>query len=570
MYKKIKYLLIMSMLFSSCALGKNLKPNEAFKVNLHVKQGFHEVSFNLGKDINAYKKQLKVYITTPKKIQITKDLNLPKAKMIKQKEAYNEDFSFKIPFVLIEKYIGKNPYTLKIKWQGCSNSGLCYQPMKLIKKFDALHVDLEEKKQLSQQEGIANSLKSSSFFWVILSFFGFGLLLALTPCVFPMIPILSSIIVSQGGEKMSAKKGFFLSFVYVLSMSVAYTIAGVLAGLFGANIQTAMQNPFVLISFSLVFVALAFSMFGFYDLQMPNFIQSKIDKKTSKQKGILGIAIMGFLSALIVGPCVAAPLAGALIYIGQSGDAFLGGVALFFLSFGMGVPLLLIGASAGKFLPRPGIWMDRIKSFFGVCMLGIAIWMSQRVLSSQISLLLWSFLLIGSAIYTGALEPLKDSSGWRKLLKTCSFLLLVYGILLFIGAFSGGKSLSQPLPKGVSVKSQGQISHVNVSSLSKLDEIIKNSKKPVMIDFWASWCSTCKELDEITFEDEKVKQKLKEFEVVKIDVTNNSQEDKELLRRFNLFGPPALVFFKDKKELKEMEIVGFIKPKDFLEHLGRI
>ncbi len=570
MFEKMKYFIIVCLCCASFLQAKNLKPNEAFNITLVQKQGFHEVYFRLGKDINLYQKQLKIYLLIPQKIQITKDLTFPTPKLIGDKKAYSEDFSFQIPFSLIEKYVGKNAYSLKIKWQGCSNSGLCYQPMRFSKKFNSSHEDFENQRVISKQDSIAENLKNSSFIWVILSFFGFGLLLALTPCVFPMIPILSSIIVSQGGDSMNVKRGFLLSLVYVVSMSIAYSVAGILAGLFGANIQSAMQNPFVIIGFSLIFVALSFSMFGFYDLQMPNFIQSKIEKKTNNQKGIVGIAIMGFLSALIVGPCVAAPLAGALIYIGQSGDAFLGGVALFCLSIGMGMPLLLIGASAGKFLPRPGIWMDRVKFFFGICMLGIAIWMSGRIMNAQITLLLWSFLCIGSAIYLGAIEPLKDENGWRKFAKTCAFLLLLYGVLLFVGSFSGGKSLVKPLGQNMAVKMDQKITHVKANSLKKLEDIVQNSTKSIMIDFWATWCATCKELDDITFADEEVKKRLKEFKVVKIDVTNNTKDDKELLKKFTLFGPPALVFYKNRQELKDMQLVGFVPPEEFVKHLEKI
>ncbi len=286
---------------------------------------------------------------------------------------YGESMSLTIPISIIKKYVSSGEFKLKVEFQGCAALGICYQPMKEYFTFDldGLSQKIENtmvKGEVSEQDFITSTLYNENIWLVLLSFLGFGILLSFTPCIFPMIPILSSIIVSQSGKNMTTKRAFMLSLVYVLSMSLAYTIAGVLAGLFGANISAALQNPWAIGIFSGVFVVLALSMFGFYELQMPSFIQSKLSKKSDEMQGqgVLGVAVMGFISALIMGPCIAAPLAGALVYIGQSGDALLGGAALFVMSIGMGLPLLAIGTGAGKYMPRPGEWMDAIKSIFGV------------------------------------------------------------------------------------------------------------------------------------------------------------------------------------------------------------
>lgn len=555
--------------------SKILTPQEAFHVTFSdTKEALH-VNIEVGEQIYVYDDKLKVKLLEPKEVDLNSEIQKPKPVFFHDKDVHRENFTITIPKTVLKKYVNTDSYTLQFDWQGCSEKGLCYQPMKKVEAFK-LDGSKAQNANISEQDSIANSLASKSFVWTLLTFFGFGLLLALTPCVFPMIPILSSIIVSKTDEKMDAKKGFLLSLVYVLAMSLAYTIAGVLAGLFGANIQSAMQNPYVLFTFSAIFVALALSMFGFYELQAPQWIQNIADRKSknAQGKGFMGIAIMGFLSALIVGPCVAAPLAGALIYIGQSGDALLGGAALFMMSLGMGVPLLLIGASAGKFLPKPGFWMDTIKAVFGVLMLGVAIWMLERVISSQLSLLLWSFLLISSAIYLGALEPIQNSNGWKKLLKTFSFVLLLYGSVVFIGSFLNGKNILNPLGNFSSSATSSTNTIASkftyIKTNSELDAFVKVSKKPILVDFWATWCVSCKELDEITFKDAKVMQALDDFNLVKIDVTDNTSDDKALLKRFNLFGPPGIIFFKNQKELKNMQLVGFVEPDTFFKHLQKV
>lgn len=345
--------------------------------------------------------------------------------------------------------------TLTVNYQGCAEAGFCYPPMKQelllslpeVATANAPSTTTPITAPVTDQDRYARDLAEKSLLLNMVSFFGLGLLLCFTPCVFPMVPILSSIIAGQGST-LTTRRAFWLSLTYVLAMAATYTVAGILAGMFGSNLQAAFQNPWILGSFSAIFVLLALSMFGFYDLQMPHGIQSRLTEMSNKQRGgtFIGVAIMGLLSALIVGPCMAAPLAGALIYIGQSGDALLGGAALFALSLGMGVPLLAIGTSAGKLLPRAGDWMNTVKAVFGVLLLAVAIWMIERIIPAAATLALWGVLLVVCAIYLGALEHLQpEASGWHKLWKGSGIVMLIYGAMLLIGALSGGSDPLRPL-----------------------------------------------------------------------------------------------------------------------------
>ena len=364
---------------------------------------------------------------------------------------------------------------------------------------------------------------------------------------------------------MTAKRGLYLSIIYVLAMSVAYTIAGVIAGLFGANLQAALQNPIVLVIFSGVFVALAFSMFGYYELSLPSTWQTKIDKLTLKEDeesghGVLGVAIMGFLSALIVGPCVAPPLAGALVYIGGTGDALLGGAALFVMSIGMGLPLLLVGAGAGKYMPKPGGWMDNVSKVFGVVMLGVAIWMLERIIPIGFTFILWSLLFFGSGLYLFRLG--------NYISKVIASLLLIIGIIFGIGVATKATNILDPL-ENVFGDKKTHLEFKRVHTVKELDDIISNSTKPIMLDFYADWCISCKELEHNTFSNKEVQNKLKDFILLQVDTTANSDDDKALLKRFNLFGPPGIIFWKNKKELKNITIIGYKDPKEFLNIIGK-
>ncbi|MCT7909711.1 protein-disulfide reductase DsbD [Arcobacter lacus] len=566
--KKILLLLILFMYSFSLELGnKVLEPEEAFQVKFIENKDSLNIKFELGKDIYLYHDKLQINIIKPEKINITEELNIPKPVNYEEFVVHFDDLNLIIPYNFLKSKVESQEFEIELKFQGCSKAGLCYAPMSqkhiLIFGINNKNKNLEN---LNETDVIANSLKDKNILLVLLTFFGFGLLLSLTPCVFPMIPILSSIIVGASKtEKMTTSKGFLLSLVYVLSMSIAYTIAGVIAGILGANLQVAFQNPYVLIVFSFIFVLLAFSMFGYFEIKLPQVLQSKLSKKSDTQ-GFLGIAIMGFLSALIVGPCVAPPLAGALVYIGQTGDAILGGLALFVMSLGMGVPLLLIGLGAGKFMPKPGGWMESITKIFGIVMLGVAIWLLDRVLNANIIIYLWALLLLGSAIYLKIYQHI--------LTQLITVVIFILGIVLFVGAISGATNPLNPLEKFTSSKmtqvSDEKLIFKKVKNIQELELAIKNSNKPVMLDFWASWCVSCKELEEITFQDEQVINKLQEFTLLKADVTENNDEDKALQKKFGVVGPPALIFWdKDKNEIQASRIIGYKNPKDFLEIVNK-
>ena len=507
-------------------------------------------------------------------------------------EVYHDQIEARIP--LIRTNLEATTIQLTATYQGCAEkTGICYPP---IKKTLSLALPattsmaavteavspLPQPEVMSEQDQIAASLASGNTLLIILTFFGFGLLLAFTPCVFPMIPILSSIIVGQG-ESITTRKAFFMSLTYVLAMALTYTVAGVIAGWFGENLQAAFQNPWVLGSFAAIFVALSLSMFGFYELQMPSALQSRLTEISNRQQGgtLVGVAIMGFLSALIVGPCVAAPLAGALIYIGQTGDAVLGGAALFALSLGMGAPLIAIGTSAGKLLPRAGGWMDAIKAVFGVLLLAVAIWMLERVIPPAVIMLLWAILLIVSAVYMKALDSLSaDSSGWQKLWKGIGVVLLVLGTLQLIGAAAGGRDYMQPLKGlqlgvgGGAVSSEQHLAFKRIKSVDDLQGELANASKQgklVMLDFYADWCVYCKDYEKYVFTDPRVQQALSNVVLLQADVTANDELDKALLKHVNVTAPPAILFFDTHStEMRGYRLVGSMDADEFLAHVNQV
>jgi thiol:disulfide interchange protein DsbD len=429
----------------------------------------------------------------------------------------------------------------------------------------------------SNAGALVDVLKAESSFFIVFLFFILGLLLALTPCIFPMIPILSSILVAQSeGKKQSALQGFLTSLVYVLSMAITYTLVGVLSGLLGADIQAVMQNPWVLTAFSMMFLALAFSLFGYYQIQLPSKWQSKINSASdnAKGKGFGGIVVMGFLSAFIIGPCVAPPLAGAVIFISQTGNAFLGGLALFMMSIGMGFPLLLIGLGAGKFMPKPGGWMDSVSQTFGVIMLGLSIFMLSKVVSAEITVLLWALLFMGISLFMGVFS----SDSKRKMLQLTGLVSLVYGISLLIGFLSGTTSMLHPFEKFTSTStvitatSTEQSTEANQGyTLAKLEQEIQKSDKLVLVEFSKKSCSACRELEEFTFSNTDVKRELERFTFISIDITNQTKEEIAILKKYNLFGTPNMIFFDTQDTfLSKESITGFVDAENFLAHLKSI
>ncbi|KFN38682.1 MAG: hypothetical protein JU82_10560 [Sulfuricurvum sp. MLSB] len=585
-----------------------LQPEEAFKPNISVVDDQTVgVEIELGDQIYLYADKVKIEDADPDDGIDFKAVTMAKPVDHEGESVFETSPAIRIVLVKSKDVSGEKNLNVKLSYQGCSAAGLCYEPqtVTLATPIDTDKLPLSDGSSIlkapavtsgeielappakvgtveekSETDRIAQVIEGGSVWFIILSFFGFGLLLALTPCVFPMVPIISSVIVAQG-EGLGTKRAFWLSVVYVLSMAVAYTIAGVLAGLFGANLQAAFQTPWIITLFALIFVVLAMSMFDLFELQIPNAIQSRITQISGKRSGIAGVAVMGFLSALIVGPCVAAPLAGALIYIGQTGDALLGGVALFALSIGMGIPLVAVGTSAGKFMPKPGPWMDSVKSIFGVMLIGVSIWMISRILDENISMMLWGALAVFVAVNIGALEPIRGRCirCQRANKKSLGIILFLYGMSLLLGGMSGAKDPLHPLDPFLPVKGAVSVETAaqhktfeKITSIEELEAILADNKgKRVLVDFYADWCTACKELEEKTFSDEAVKTKMDEFVLVKVDLTSNDDAAKAISSKYGIFGPPAILFFDENgTRIKSADVVGFKEPQEFLNHLGKI
>ncbi|MCG7903651.1 protein-disulfide reductase DsbD [Candidatus Thiodiazotropha endoloripes] len=589
-------------LFDNDGEDELLEPDQAYQLSARVEDGTHlQLDWAIAEGTYLYQDKIKLSLAE-NQTAVLGQFELPQAE-IKQDSVrpdgtigdvavYHDQVALNVP--LVRSSTDPGEVVLEAKYQGCAEIGVCYPP--ITKQFTLSlpgisAAQAEEStaavastsaapppEQLqSETDEITNTLKGGSTLVIISIFFLLGLGLAFTPCIFPMIPILSGIIAGHG-DQITTRKAFVLSLVYVLAMAITYTIAGVLAGLFGENLQAYFQNPWILSSFALVFVLLALSMFGFYDLQLPSSLQSRLTEVSNKQQGgsLAGVAIMGFLSALIVGPCVAPPLAGALIYIGQTGDALLGGLALFALSMGMGAPLIAIGTSAGKLLPRAGSWMDAVKAVFGVALLGVAIVMLERIIPAEVAMVLWGILLIISAVYMGALRNLQiEASGWQKLWKGLGVVFLVYGTLMLVGAAAGGKDTVQPLRGlalgGGSGSAHQELVFKRIKSLQDLQQEVASASaagQSVMLDFYADWCVSCKEMEKYTFTDAGVIAALSNTVLLQADVTANDDIDQALLQgHFGLPGPPAIIFYgADGQERKAYRVVGFKPAEAFAEH----
>ena len=491
--------------------------------------------------------------------------------------------------------------SLQADYQGCRDGDICYPPQtssaelqmpasaeaigegqlpdrSSVAKTSSPSGSRSSLPPVSEQDALAQMLLKNPT-GALFAFFIAGILLAFTPCVFPMVPILSGIIAGQG-DRMTTSKAFWLSLVYVLAMAVTYTVAGVLAGLFGQNLQAVFQNPWILGFFIAIFIALAFSMFGFFELQLPSSLQTRLTNASNQQKGgsLAGVAVMGFLSALIVGPCVAPPLAAALIVIGASGSALLGGTALFALSMGMGLPLILFGVSAGKLVPKAGPWMDSIKAVFGIALLALAIWMLERIVQGPVILLLWGMLAIASGVYLGALESVPgDASGWHRLWKSLGLVLLLIGTIEIIGAASGGENWMKPLNKlrtGGQVNSIEHITFNRVKSLTDLETVVARANqagKPAMLDFYADWCIECVRMERNTFGEPEIQALFGEIQPLQADVTLNDETDQALMETYDIIGPPAILFFdRQGREMRGYRLVGYSEPEEFAEHLRSV
>jgi len=582
-------------LFTDNSEADFLPPDQAFKLNVEAGAGnVLQANFTVVPGYYLYKQRIKFSIKDASQGKISA-IDLPTGEIKEdpnfgKSEVYHHDFIAKINVAGAAKEI-----VLDATYQGCSEKGLCYAPqhktfnlsLNNAAKDTALTTNTGAASRASSNDDQATTLLKGGKLWLIMAgFFGFGLLLALTPCVLPMIPILSGIIV--GDKKVhhhatSRLHAFNLSLAYVLGMALSYTLAGVAAGLSGQLLSSALQSPWVLIATALIFVALSFSMFGFYELRLPHSIENRMVNTANKLKGgqFLGVFIMGALSALIVSPCVAAPLAGALLYISQTHDVVLGAVALFALSIGMGVPLLLIGASAGHVLPKAGLWMTAVRNFFGVIMLAVAIYIISPAIPMGVQMTLWAALLIIPAIYLHALDnlPLNAATGtshpWMRFWKGIGIILLVLGIALLVGAVSGAKSPWQPLAglrAASATTADASLTFKRVKNTAELDAQLKAAAgKIVMLDFYADWCVSCKEMEQFTFSNASVQKSLKDAVLLQADVTDNTVDDVALLNRFKLFGPPGIIFFnRTGQEIKPMKIIGYEDATKFLVIVNQV
>jgi thiol:disulfide interchange protein DsbD len=590
----VRWLFSLLLLFVSWVhAAEFLDPAVAFKPTARALDGQTvEVRFEIARGYYLYRDKFR-FAAEPATVQ----LGLPQLPQGKEKqddtfgkvEVFYKEAVIRVP--VERSSSGALALTLKVSSQGCADAGICYPPQQ-----QKISVELPPPGAAAptpagvggvggvgvnggdggdETSRIAGVLKDAGFWTVLAFFFVAGLGLSLTPCVFPMIPILSGIIVGHG-HHVSRGRSFALSVAYVLGMAVTYALAGVAAGFTGTLLSSALQSPWVLGSFALVFVALSFSMFGFYELQLPIALQSKLSEEAGHLRGGrgIGVFVMGALSALIVGPCVAAPLAGALLYIGQTHDALLGGAALFVMGVGMGAPLLAVGLSAGTLLPRSGPWMEAVKKAFGVILLGTAVWLISPLIPVTVQMLAWALLLIIPAIYMHALDSLPPhAKGWHRFWKGIGIVMLITGAAMLIGALAGARDPLQPLAgvRGGAVASEARpLPFQRVKSVAELDARVKAAGKPVMLDFYADWCVSCKELERYTFSDARVQARLAGWTLLQADVTANSDDDKALLQRFKLYGPPGIIFFDAQgREINGQRIVGFQDAEAFLRTLNR-
>jgi len=551
---------------------KHIDPN-TFSLDWSIKKGFF-----------LYKKKINVIQSPSSNVQLG-TIRFPKA--LKRSDTqgsillvYRNHVS--IPVAVLGEKPGET--ILEVHYQGCSDDGFCYppetQPVKVtindslaltninIEKNNAL--PLAEENTPNESSNLSKLFSTNNWGMIILSFFGFGLLLSFTPCVLPMVPVLSGIIVGHGKD-ISTSKAFFLSLSYVTSMSITYAAIGAVVAVMGSNLQVIMQSPWAISLFSLIFVLLALSMFNVYELRLPSSWQAKLTGATPTQNRghYVGAAIMGCLATLILSPCVTAPLIGALGYIAQTGNVALGSLCLFFLGFGMGTPLLLIGTSAGKLLPQAGQWMDTVKSFFGVMLLAVAIYLMDRILPATLIMVLWAALSIFSGIYMGALT--KSKSKQDKFHQGLGIILLVYGLLILLGASQGKTNPLQPLAATNQVEPQKNPVEV-VTTLNQLQQAIRKATgKPIMLDFYADWCASCKILEKTTLHDPRVKSSLANFVVVKADLTANDADSSAMLNHYNVVAPPTFIFFNaEGKELTNLQLVGEISPEALYATLSKI
>lgn len=587
--------------FVTLVFASVLTPQQAFKLTQNADTQGVFVRIELANGIFLYKNRLKVLLNGD---DITAYLNLPNFVVKDKEEVFYRALQLDLPRLLLEKI---KQAKLEIFYQGCADSGFCYRPMNANFEITAQENDKNNAftiTPLSQKSSNSNEftryLQEKNVALILVIFFAYGLLLSLTPCTLPMIPILSSLILAQSiaksdtkaernsaknvnsnsnsaksvnlnknssqnsskspnlAQNISKKRALWLSFVYVFFMSLAYALAGLITASLGASVQGLLQKPAVLAVFALILVLLALACFGVFSLSLPARLQKFNPAKNSK--GVLGVALMGFLSAFIIGPCVVAPLAAALLYIATSGDLVLGALALFVLSFGMGVPLLFVGV--GLSFIKAGAWTQRVNVFFGFVMLAMAVWVLSRFAPSSYILVAYGVLGVFFASFMGLWGSAQN--GFDKVTKALLTLILAYSLALFLGGLFGGKDFLNPLNLGVNSQNFTPTSRLNfehLTSLNALNKALKDNEK-VLLDFTASWCENCKLLDAQTFSNERVQERLKGYKLVKIDISENDSAQTQMMKEFGVFAPPVLIFYEKGAEISRFE--GFVSANEFL------
>lgn len=593
-----------------------LEPDQAFKLKSELRDaGTLVLTWDIAPGYHLYRERLNF-----KTDQAEAGLGEPKlpaairkfdSNLGKEMETYQDHLVVELP--LTKANHGGQAFTFTVGYQGCADAGLCYPPMEQAFRVDPAKPGMlavttaaagaapapsatpaapaasaaatkatnatasvtEDDNSLAQR-----TLQSGSVWRIGIAFLVFGLLLSFTPCVLPMVPILSSIIVGEGS--VSRGRGFSLALAYCLGMALVYTSLGVAAGLAGEGLAGALQKPWVLLTFGCLLVGLALSMFDVYQLQLPSGLQNRLNQTSSNLRGgrFIGVFVMGALSALIVGPCVAGPLAGALLYISQTHNVWIGGWALFSMAAGMSVPLLLTGISAGSLLPRAGAWMNQVKRVFGLLLIAVAIWMVSPVFSITMAMAMWGSFAVLCAVFLHVFEPLPAGAKLRVYFtKTLGLVFLIGGLFELVGAASSGNDVLQPLAhlrganslvSNSSPASHGEVKFTRVRNIAELEQTLATAKTPAILDFYADWCVSCKEMERFTFSDAKVGEQLKQVRLLQVDVTANSDEDKALMKKYSLFGPPGIILFSaDGKEIPQSRIIGFLAPDPFLQHLLR-
>ncbi len=571
-----------------------LEPEKAFRLSARaLDAGTIEVRYQIAEGYYLYRERFR-FVAEPASVKLGAP-QFPRGELHEDKffgktETYRKDLRIRLP---VEK-AGSDRIKLLVTSQGCADLGICYTPQQQTAEIrlaassatpsfsDLLNAGPPVSRPGSgvtapaapaaDDTHFAAMLESGRIWGTLAAFFGAGLLLTFTPCVLPMVPILSGIIVGEG-HSVTRSRALGLSLAYVIGMAVTYTAIGIGAALSGSLLSAALQSPWVLGAFAAAFVFLALSMFGLYELSLPSGLHARLTDAHSRLRGghIGAVVLMGMLSAAIVSPCVAAPLAGALLYISQTHDTVLGGTALFSMAIGMGVPLLVVGVSEGALLPKSGHWMRTVKRFFGVLLLAVAIWIVGPVVPVAVQMLLWGALLIGVAVFLRAIDPLpSDAGGWLRLWKALGILALLAGMAQVGGAFSGARDPLRPLGAllGSEPASASGLRFERVKTLAELESRVRTAGRPVMLDFYADWCVSCKEMERLTFSDPRVQARMSGMLVLQADVTANDADDKALLRRFRLFGPPGTIFFdRSGREIDGLRVIGYQPPDTFLVSL---